>query len=76
MSRLISVLIFIVGICFGVSLTMLDDFGSMRQQYELGFQKGKKAALNTRPPSDDLEAVCAGLWVSSQNRIYMEREQK
>lgn len=76
MSRLKSILVFIVGICFGVALTMLDDIGSMRQQYELGFQKGKKAALNTRPPSDDLEAVCAGLWVGTQNRIYKERDQK
>lgn len=76
MSRTLSIWIFVGGICFGVAMTMLDDLASMTEQYELGFKKGKKAALNVRKPSEELEIACASLWVGEQNRIYWERNQK
>jgi hypothetical protein len=76
MSQMLSALIFVAGICFGVGMTMLDDLASMTEQYKLGFEKGQKAALNVRKPSEELEIACASLWVGEQNRIYWERNQK
>ena len=66
--------IFCIGLSFGVAIMMLDDFASMREQYEFGFERGRMTALNTNPPSEDLEFVCAGLWVGKQNQIFIERE--
>ena len=39
----------------------------------LGHARGMEYAYSTNPVSDRLEEVCAGLWVSEQNRIYLER---
>lgn len=69
-----TIAIFCIGLSFGVAIMMLDDFSSMREQYELGFERGQKTALSTHPPSDDLEMVCASLWVGKQNQIFIERE--
>jgi hypothetical protein len=33
-----------------------------------GEQQGIKKALNTNPVSEELELVCAGLWVGEQNK--------
>ena len=45
---------------------------------QIGIQKGIKQALKevlkTNPPSEELELVCAGLWVGEQNKKYWERE--
>jgi hypothetical protein len=38
-----------------------------------GFKSGYQNALQTTPPSDDLEFVCAGLWLNQQEQIYVER---
>ena len=52
----------------------------------LGFYVGKdrgiaegrsiamKEALRTNPPSEELEMVCAGLWIGEQNRRYFEKK--
>lgn len=37
-------------------------------KYQAGYKAGLKEALKTNPPSDELEMVCAGLWVGEQNR--------
>jgi hypothetical protein len=39
----------------------------------LGHARGIDYAYSTNPVSERLDEVCAGLWVSEQNRIYMER---
>ena len=39
-----------------------------------GFNEGHRKALYARPPSDDLELVCAGLWIGEQQKIHDERE--
>lgn len=39
-----------------------------------GFNEGYRNALYARPPSDDLELVCAGLWIGEQHKIHAERE--
>ena len=41
-----------------------------------GKEQGKKDALFTQPPSDELELVCAGLWVGEQNKKQWEKEQR
>jgi len=66
--------IFCMGLSFGVAIMMLNDHASMRHQYEFGFERGQKTALSTHPPSEELEMVCASLWVGKQNQIYIERE--
>ena len=44
----------------------------------LGASEGRstalKEALHTNPPSEELEMVCAGLWVGEQNRKYWRRD--
>lgn len=38
-----------------------------------GIKQGRKEALRTNPVSEELEMVCAGLWVGEQNKKYMEK---
>ena len=40
------------------------------------YQQGYKDALYKRPVSDDLEMVCAGLWVGRENLKYQQQERK
>lgn len=42
--------------------------------YEHGYADGIKSALRTNPPSDELEMVCAGLWVGEQNKKYWGKQ--
>ena len=46
----------------------------MRDQYDAGYKNGWQTALYKRPVNEELEYVCAGLWIGEQNRKYMERE--
>ena len=32
-----------------------------------------KEMLRTNPPSEELELVCAGLWIGEQNKKYWEK---
>jgi len=47
--------------------------GAMERSYKRGFAEGRGIALNTNPPSEELEMVCAGLWVGQQNKKYWEK---
>lgn len=40
------------------------------------YQQGYKDALYKRPVSNDLEMVCAGLWVGQENLKYQQQEKK
>ena len=42
-------------------------------KYQAGYADAMKEALKTNPPSQELEMVCAGLWVGEQNKKYWER---
>lgn len=42
-------------------------------KYQAGYADGLKEALKTNPPSQELEMVCAGLWVGEQNKKYWEK---
>ena len=39
-----------------------------------GTKQGMKNALRTNPPSEELELVCAGLWIGEQNLKYQEKD--
>jgi hypothetical protein len=59
-------------------LTILALIYSMVQnrfddKYQAGYAAGLKEALKTNPPSEELEMVCAGLWVGEQNRRYFNK---
>jgi hypothetical protein len=41
-----------------------------------GFSVGMRYALKSDPPSQELEMVCAGLWVGEQNKKAHDRWQK
>ena len=41
-------------------------------KYKAGYAAGKREALRTAPPSEDLEMACAGLWVGEQNKKYFK----
>ena len=39
-----------------------------------GTKQGRKDALRTNPPSDELEMTCAGLWIGEQNKKAWEKD--
>ena len=39
-----------------------------------GFKLGMHYALKSNPPSEELEMVCAGLWVGEQNKKAWKKE--
>ena len=41
--------------------------------YTEGHEKAKKTALSTNPVSEELEMVCAGLWIGEQNKKYWNK---
>jgi hypothetical protein len=42
--------------------------------YEEGYKQGYKDALYKRPVSDELEIVCAGLWIGQETLKHQKRE--
>ena len=44
------------------------------EMYESGYKDGYREALYKRPVSDELEFVCAGLWVGKEDLKYQKRE--
>ncbi len=58
---LLVLIFFIVGMEHGKSLGDLKAV----QEYERGFNDGKKYALYHRPVIDELEMVCVGLWTAT-----------
>lgn len=38
-----------------------------------GFRVGMNYALKSNPPSEELEMVCAGLWVGEQNKRQYQK---
>lgn len=63
--------IVLVGALAGVFYFLLNS--AFERQYQAGLREGKSTALKTNPPSDELEIVCAGLWIGQQNKKYWER---
>lgn len=49
---------------------------SMLTAYKKGKKQGWEEALNTSPVHEELELVCAGLWIGEQNKKYWEKEKR
>lgn len=62
-----------IAILFIVFLVYLLMQSAFERQYNAGVREGRAMALKTNPPSEELEIVCAGLWVGEQNKKFMER---
>jgi hypothetical protein len=57
--------ILIVGIMLFVGVLVHNR---IKNEYQAGYAEGLRVALKTNPPSEELELVCAGLWVGQQNK--------
>jgi hypothetical protein len=66
---------YILAFCVAACVVLLITH-RMDQRYAEGVAHGKRVALNTNPVSDELEMVCAGLWVGEQNKKAMLNESK
>ena len=58
---------------YGVILLSIST-ASFQLGNKTGIAEGKSQALKINPPSDELEMVCAGLWVGEQNKKYVEKD--
>ena len=58
---------YVLAILLAGTVYLMFDF-SLEKQYQKGYKDAQKAALRTDPPSEELELVCAGLWVGEQNK--------
>ena len=58
---LLMAVFFVIGMAHG------KDLGNLKaiEEYERGFNDGKKYALYHRPVIDELEMVCVGLWTAT-----------
>lgn len=61
----------LVCLILGCAYLLLNS--AFERQYNAGVREGRAMALKTNPPSEELEIVCAGLWVGEQNKKFMER---
>ena len=62
----------LMGAIIGLAYFLCDN--ALDRQYNRGFAEGRGMALKTNPPSEELELVCAGLWVGEQNKKYWKKE--
>lgn len=69
MKWVLAIALFLLGCAGLVYLGYLHG----RQVYVAGYNQGYAEALYKRPVSDELEYVCAGLWVGEETRKYQER---
>lgn len=60
--------IILIGAIAGCFYYLFDN--ALDRQYNRGFAEGRGIALKTNPPSEELEMVCAGLWIGQQNKRY------
>jgi len=68
----VAVVVLIVGFFGGTMLAVYERayyLGSLD-----GYADGWKSALDSRNPSDELEIVCARMWVGEQYKIYERRQ--
>jgi len=56
-----------------LSLVFVGFFAGYAHGTYVGLDLGKKAAINPRDPSEQLEIACAGMWIGEQNKIWHER---
>ena len=61
---------------FLIALVFLFMDYKVDKAHAEGFKVGMNYALKSDPPSEQLEMVCAGLWVGEQNKKYFEKERR
>ena len=61
---------------FLIALVFLFMDYKVDKAHAEGFRVGMNYALKSDPPSEQLEMVCAGLWVGEQNKKYFEKERR
>ena len=64
--------IILIGAIAGLFYFLFDN--ALDRQYNRGFAEGRGIALKTNPPSEELEMVCAGLWVGEQNKKAWKKD--
>ena len=47
---------------------------ALEREYQIGLREGRSMALKTNPPSEELELICAGLWVGEQNKRQYSKQ--
>ncbi len=57
---------FLIAALIGCVLLLWYQKPSMKDHWQHGYEQGRKDALKTNPVSEELELVCAGLWVGKQ----------
>ena len=62
----------LIGAIIGLGYFLIDN--ALDRQYQRGFAEGRGIALKTNPPSEELEMVCAGLWVGKQNQKMWNKQ--
>ena len=60
-------------IVVGVTGILLGEQIGIKKGIAEGRSIATKEALRTNPPSQELEMVCAGLWIGEQNKKYWEK---
>ena len=63
--------IILIGAILGTFYFMVE--GAIERSYSRGFAEGRGTALKTNPPSEELELVCAGLWIGEQNKKHWKK---
>ena len=63
--------IFLLGSFIGVLWLFVDH--RIDKAHAEGFKVGMNYALKSNPPSEELEMVCAGLWVGEQNKRQYQK---
>ena len=57
----------------GLSTAVLYHHLAVAEAKAYGYAMGTKEALSVTPPSDDLEVVCASLWLADNDRKWQKR---
>ena len=57
-----------------ISFVGILGYNRIQAEYKRGYADATKVALKTNPPSEELEMVCAGLWVGEQNKKMWKKQ--
>jgi hypothetical protein len=57
----------------GLSTAVLYHHLAVAEAKAYGYAMGAKEALSVTPPSEQLEVVCAGLWLADNDRKWQKR---
>ncbi len=57
-----------------VSFVGVLGYHRIQESHAEGFRLGMHYALKTNPTSEELEMVCAGLWIGDQNKKMWKKQ--